>query len=147
MNITKEGYDTDCEYELDGEAVVVSKEKNIAFMNLNDEDGKIVHRFPLKNSWENCVQLKGFPRGYEVLIFTSSLDDCYGTDKVTSRIVIEADAIIIPKDYTTVLMKSHEDIVQQGIKTVFVIEYQFLSEEQVDIIGEIFSTYQYCASE
>lgn len=76
-------------------------------------------------------------RGYEVLIFTSALDDRYGTGKVTSRIGIDADAIIIPKDDLSVLNDSINKIEEQNIKAVFVDECQFLSEEQVDILGSI----------
>jgi thymidine kinase len=76
-------------------------------------------------------------RNYNVLVFTSALDDRYGTGKVTSRIGIETDAIIIPKDDLTVLTKAIEDIVTNDVKAVFIDECQFLSKEQVDILGVI----------
>lgn len=76
-------------------------------------------------------------RNYNVLIFTSALDDRYGTGKVTSRIGIDADAIIIPKDDLTVLNQALYDILANDVKAVFIDECQFLSEEQVDILGII----------
>lgn len=75
--------------------------------------------------------------GHNVLIFTSALDDRYGTGKVTSRIGIDADAIIIPKNDIAVLNDAINIIEEQQIKAVFVDECQFLSEEQVDILGTI----------
>ncbi|QOI71653.1 putative thymidine kinase [Erwinia phage pEa_SNUABM_47] len=75
--------------------------------------------------------------GYKVLIFTSALDDRYGYGKVTSRIGIDADAIIIPKDNNDVLNDAKITIRALGIKAVFVDECQFLSTEQVDILGQM----------
>lgn len=76
-------------------------------------------------------------RNYNVLVFTSALDDRYGYGKVTSRIGIETDAIIIPKDDLTVLEDAKINIRALDIKAVFIDECQFLSKEQVDILGEI----------
>ena len=80
-------------------------------------------------------------RGYNTLIFTSALDDRYGTGKVTSRIGIDADAIIIPKDDVTVLSSARNSLISEQIAAIFVDECQFLSKEQVDILGEIVDEY------
>ncbi|SOK58443.1 Thymidine kinase [Yersinia phage fHe-Yen9-04] len=80
-------------------------------------------------------------KGYEVLIYTSALDDRYGVGKVTSRIGIDADAIIIPKDNITVLNDAKISMISNQIKAIFVDECQFLSAEQVDILGSIVDEY------
>ena len=80
-------------------------------------------------------------RGYNTLIFTSALDDRYGTGKVTSRIGIDSDAIIIPKDDLNVLTNIRNSLISERISAIFVDECQFLSKEQVDILGEIVDEY------
>lgn len=77
-------------------------------------------------------------RGYKTLVLTSDLDDRYGTGKVTSRIGIDCDAIIIPKDDLEVI-KNCMDMIKNdsNIKAVFVDECQFLSTEQVNLLAEI----------
>lgn len=77
----------------------------------------------------------------EVLVFTSGLDDRYGLGKVTSRIGLEKDAVIIPPNDTSVLLSYFDKIIPDKIAAVFVDECQFLSEEQVDILAEIVDTY------
>lgn len=74
---------------------------------------------------------------YKVLLFTSALDDRYGTGKITSRIGIESDAVIIPKDDLSVLKNALEEVITSDIKAVFIDECQFLSEDQVDILSLI----------
>lgn len=80
-------------------------------------------------------------RGYHVLVFTSSLDDRYGKGKVTSRIGIDSDAMIIPKDDTSFLEYIKLTIIPNNIKAVFVDECQFLSSEQVDMLSSIVDEY------
>ena len=76
--------------------------------------------------------------GKEVLIYTSGLDTRYGTGKVTSRIGLEKDAIIINPDDYSVLYDGIEQIKQNAnIKAVFVDECQFLNEKHVDILSDI----------
>lgn len=105
---------------------------------------KLYYRYSSMNAGKSTNLLQAAynygERGYKVLIFTSALDDRYGYGKVTSRIGIEAEAIIIPKDDTTVLEDTKILIRSLDIKAVFVDECQFLSEEQVDILGEIVDT-------
>lgn len=102
---------------------------------------KLYYRFSSMNSGKSTNLLQTAfnyrERGYEVLIYTSALDDRYGVGKVTSRIGIDASATIIPKDDVSVLNSAYTVIAQQDIKAVFVDECQFLSEEQIDILGNI----------
>lgn len=77
-------------------------------------------------------------RGYKTLVLTSALDDRYGTGKVTSRIGIDCDAIIIPKDDLSVIQYCIEQIkTDVKIQAVFVDECQFLSTEQIDLLSDI----------
>lgn len=76
-------------------------------------------------------------RGYEIVVLTSALDDRYGTGKVTSRIGIESEATIIPKDDLELLKNVHDMCKTWSIKALFVDECQFLSTDQIDILGEI----------
>ncbi len=76
-------------------------------------------------------------RGYDIVVLTSALDDRYGTGKVTSRIGIESNASIIPKDDLHLLDMTHFKCKHLGIKAVFVDECQFLSTEQIDALGRI----------
>lgn len=77
-------------------------------------------------------------RGIKVIICTSALDDRYGGGKVVSRIGIESEARIIPKDDLGVLRRIQEEIAfDSSIKAVYIDESQFLSPEQVDMLTEI----------
>lgn len=75
-------------------------------------------------------------RGYDVLIFTSALDGRDGYGKVTSRIGINADAIMIPTDDVSTLQDFKIHLKNNDYKAVFVDECQFLTKEQIDILGE-----------
>lgn len=107
---------------------------------------KLYYRFSSMNAGKSTSLLQTAfnykERGYKVLIFTSALDDRYGTGKVTSRIGIDADATIIPKDDITVLNEAKASLISNQIAAIFVDECQFLSEEQVDILGEIVDEFE-----
>ena len=74
-------------------------------------------------------------RGMEPIIFTSALDNRYGTDKVASRVGLEMPAIAITSDDD--LLQKFIDL--RGSKTcaVFVDEAQFLTEDQVHQLATI----------
>lgn len=81
--------------------------------------------------------------GKEVIIFTPSIDNRYGSGKVTSRIGLEADAIIIhPNDYSVL-----NDLLErlststENFGAVFVDECQFLDPKAIDILSDIVDTY------
>lgn len=81
-------------------------------------------------------------QGYDVLMFTSGLDDRYGVGKITSRIGINSDAIVINQNDNKPLLDAIEKIkVNKNITAIFVDECQFLNEEQVDILGDIVDNY------
>lgn len=103
---------------------------------------KFYYRYSAMNSGKSSSLLQTahnyIELEHEVLLFTSGLDNRYGTGKITSRIGIMKDATIInPGDYEVL-----EDAVLQiqnnsKIKAVFVDECQFLDEKQIDLLSDI----------
>ena len=75
--------------------------------------------------------------GFEVLIFTSALDNRYGTAKVASRIGISADATVIHPGDCSVLNELIESLENSEVKAIFIDECQFLSTEQVDLLAVV----------
>lgn len=76
--------------------------------------------------------------GHNVLYFTSAIDTRHGVGKITSRIGISSDAIIIEKDDLTALKESVKLLKNdKSYIAVFVDECQFLSEEQVEFLATI----------
>ena len=86
--------------------------------------------------------------GMEVVYLTSALDDRYGVGTIKSRIGIEAQAEIIPKDDSTLLLDIKKRLEQNlDINSIYVDECQFMNKEQVDILSEIADEYNvdvYC---
>ncbi|KKJ77611.1 thymidine kinase [Kiloniella litopenaei] len=75
-------------------------------------------------------------RGMGTLLFTAALDDRYGKGKISSRIGLQAEALIYGKD-DDLLQMTKEEIKQREVNCVFVDESQFLSKAQVYQISEI----------
>lgn len=80
--------------------------------------------------------------GKNIRYYTSALDNRYGYGKITSRLGISSEAIVIPQDDFSVLNDIITDI-QEGevIFAIFVDECQFLSAEQVDKLSDLVDTY------
>ncbi len=75
-------------------------------------------------------------RGMNPLIYTAAVDDRYQIGKVTSRIGLDADAILYDKNddiYASVLEKHNEN----KIDCVLVDESQFLTQAQVYQLTEV----------
>ncbi|EON7637275.1 thymidine kinase [Escherichia coli] len=76
--------------------------------------------------------------GMKVIYLTSALDDRYGTGKITSRIGIESEAQVIPKDDLSVI---HDVIkllqVDNDYNSIYVDECQFLNRKQIDLLADI----------
>ncbi len=75
-------------------------------------------------------------RGMNTLVLTPLLDNRYGTDKVTSRIGLEANATSFRTDvdlYELICSKNKED----PLNCVLLDEAQFLTKEQVFQLGEV----------
>lgn len=75
-------------------------------------------------------------RGMNTLILAPSLDDRYGTGKVTSRIGIDAEATIFQKqdDLYALIGDAHQ---KENLHCVMIDEAQFLTREQVFALGEV----------
>jgi thymidine kinase len=75
-------------------------------------------------------------RGMGTLLFTAALDDRYGKGKISSRIGLQAEALIYGKE-DDLLQMAKDEIKKREINCVFVDESQFLSKAQVYQISEI----------
>lgn len=75
-------------------------------------------------------------RGMNTLILAPSLDDRYGTGKVTSRIGIDAEATIFQKhdDLYALIGDAHQ---KEKLHCVMIDEAQFLTRDQVFALGEV----------
>ena len=85
--------------------------------------------------------------GLKVLYYTSSLDNRYGVGKITSRIAINANAEVSPKDDLSVLQNIIELLKKDDYVAIFVDECQFLNSKQVDFLSDIVDNYEidiYC---
>ena len=76
-------------------------------------------------------------RGMDTLIYAPELDDRFGQGKVTSRLGIQADALLV-----TPTLNIFEDVSQRiksnrNIQCVLVDEAQFLTKEHVHQLGQV----------
>lgn len=69
-------------------------------------------------------------RGMNTLLFAASIDDRYGTPKVTSRIGLEAEATIFSGD-TDLFQNVTDELKSRPVHCILVDEAQFLSKDQV----------------
>lgn len=76
--------------------------------------------------------------GKKVQYYTSALDDRYGYGKITSRIGLSEEAMVIPKDDFSVLNDIITDY-NEGTApfAIFVDECQFLNTKQIDKLAYI----------
>lgn len=80
--------------------------------------------------------------GMKVMYFTSALDDRYGVGKITSRIGIESEAQVIPKNDLTVLEDACKVLSDDfDYNSIYVDECQFLNKEQIDFLSDIVDNY------
>lgn len=103
---------------------------------------KFYYRYSAMNSGKSLDLLKTANNytelGFEVLLFTSGLDDRNGLGKITSRIGLEKEATIInPGSYQE--LNDAVQMIDQNpkIKAVFVDECQFLDAKQIDILSDM----------
>ncbi len=103
---------------------------------------KLYFRYSVMNSGKSLDLLKTANNytelGFDVLYFTSGLDNRYGSGKITSRIGLEQDAIIIPQNsYTEISNAVRKIELNPNIKAIFVDECQFLDAKHIDMLSEI----------
>ena len=72
-------------------------------------------------------------RGQEVLLLTSGLDDRYGLGKITSRVGLEKEAIMINKETNVLELFKTKD----NISCVLVDEVQFFTKAQIYQLSDI----------
>lgn len=79
-------------------------------------------------------------RGKHVLVLAPSIDDRYGVGKITSRIGISRDAIVIDSDADLVQLYLEYEA-QQHIDCLLIDECQFLKKHQVIELAHIVDDY------
>jgi len=75
-------------------------------------------------------------RGMKTMVFTPSIDNRYGTGKVTSRIGINASAISFKEEdnvFAVIERKHHKE----SLSCILVDEAQFLTRDQVFQLGDV----------
>lgn len=75
-------------------------------------------------------------RGLKTLIYTAQIDDRFAKGKVTSRLGIDADALLF-NDQTTLFTDVEQNQKQQKIDCILIDEAQFLSVQQVKQLTDI----------
>ncbi|MCZ4282677.1 thymidine kinase [Kiloniella laminariae] len=75
-------------------------------------------------------------RGMGTLLFTAALDDRYGIGKISSRIGLQAEALIYGRKDNLFEM-ARTEVAKRQISCVFIDESQFLTKEQVFQVSEI----------
>jgi thymidine kinase len=75
-------------------------------------------------------------RGMNTLVLAPNLDDRYGAGKVTSRIGIDAEAIVFRSadDLYALIEARHKD---EALHCILIDEAQFLTRQQVFDLGEV----------
>lgn len=79
-------------------------------------------------------------KGKRVILFTSSLDDRYGTGKIASRMGLSREAIALSKESDVVGIIDDKLSSGEIIDCILVDEAQFLSKKQVDQLAKIVDT-------
>lgn len=75
-------------------------------------------------------------RGKHVLVLTSAIDNRYGEGKITSRVGIQRDALLIADD-TNILQLFIDENKKQKVDCVLVDECQFLKKHHIQELVEI----------
>ena len=75
-------------------------------------------------------------KGKTVLVLTSAVDDRYGEGKITSRVGIQRDAVVV-RDETDILQVFMEENKKKKIDCVLVDEAQFLKKHHILELVEI----------
>jgi thymidine kinase len=102
---------------------------------------KLYFYFSAMNAGKSTVLLQSAynynERGMETLLFTSAVDERYGSGKITSRIGLNADAIAFDKNFN--LFDHISQHIQQhpNVKCVLVDEAQFLLRDQVWQLSDV----------
>lgn len=73
-------------------------------------------------------------RDQNVLIFTSSLDDRYGVGKITTRVGLQREAIILSREFD---IYEYVKNINQQISCILVDESNFLTKKQVYELSDI----------
>lgn len=105
---------------------------------------KLYFRYSAMNAGKSLDLLKTAynyeERGQKVLIFTSALDNRYGTSKIKSRVGIEKEAISISED-SNIMKIFIEKSKDSEISCVLCDEVQFYKKHHIEELTEIVDKY------
>lgn len=73
-------------------------------------------------------------RGQKVLIFTSSLDDRYGVGKITTRVGLQREAIILSREFN---IYEYVKKLDEKVDCILIDEANFLAKEQVYQLSDV----------
>jgi len=76
-------------------------------------------------------------RGMETLLFTSVIDERFGVGKISSRIGLNAEAVVFDKGFNFFDFVSQHVLHNPNVKCLLVDEAQFLRKEQVWQLSDI----------
>jgi thymidine kinase len=101
---------------------------------------KMYFRYSTMNAGKSAQVLIAYhnykEQGKDALLLTSSIDDRYGVGKVTSRIGLQEDAIIVNND-TNVLELVKDLLQKHNYDAVIVDEGQFLKRHHVEQLTDV----------
>ncbi|RED51025.1 thymidine kinase [Aestuariispira insulae] len=101
---------------------------------------KLYFYFSTMNAGKSTILLQSSynyqERGMNTLLFTAALDDRYGVGQITSRIGLEAEALIFT-DGDDLLEQVREQHAKTELSCVLVDESQFLTRDQVFQLSDV----------
>lgn len=106
---------------------------------------KLYFKYGTTNSGKSIDLLKVnhnyMEQGKRTILLTPSVDDRYGTGKITSRIGISKDATPVDGEFNILNFISERKSIGEKIYAILIDESQFLTEEHVKELTEIVDKY------
>lgn len=102
---------------------------------------KLYFYYSAMNAGKSTVLLQSnynyLERGMNTLLYVPSIDNRYGSGKITSRIGLDADARIIAQDFNIYDDVEKEEKLHNKLSCILVDEAQFLSKQQIFQLAKI----------
>lgn len=76
-------------------------------------------------------------RGMDTLLYVPAIDDRYGIGKITTRIGLQSEALIIDKNFDLFASVKNQVAENTNIRCVLIDEAQFLTKQQVNQLASI----------
>ena len=117
---------------------IIAKYYSLLYNQLGDYMAKLYFRYGAMGSGKTIDLLKvAFnyeERGQKVLIFTSALDNRYGVGKITTRVGLQRDAIMLDREFD---IYEYVKKLEEKIDCILVDEANFLTKSQVQDLSDI----------